>query len=127
MPKRDITLCHPILQNAWCDVSEAYLRKYPSLPKPILTATYRSNDEQGELYKKGRTMGGKIVTNIKKDGKHNNMPAEAFDIAFKNSDGTLDWSGQNFRNFAGIMEMMYPMVVWGGSWKSFKDLPHFEV
>ncbi len=62
-----------------------------------------------------------------KDGKHNSYPSKAFDIAFKKADGSLDWSPNNFKNFAAIVKKTSPLVEWGGDWKSFKDLPHFQV
>jgi peptidoglycan L-alanyl-D-glutamate endopeptidase CwlK len=80
-----------------------------------------------ELYAKGRTAPGKIVTYIQQNGKHNSKPAKAFDIAFKKKDGTLDWSPALFKKFAAIVSLQYPEVEWGGNWKSFKDLPHFQV
>jgi peptidoglycan L-alanyl-D-glutamate endopeptidase CwlK len=54
-------------------------------------------------------------------------PSKAFDIAFKKADGSLDWSANNFKNFAAIIKKVAPLVEWGGDWKSFKDLPHFQV
>jgi peptidoglycan LD-endopeptidase CwlK len=125
MPSRKIEDCTYLLQNAWCDTKEIYLKKYPNSPKPVLTCTFRSNEEQAQLYAKGRTEAGKIVTNIKSGGKHNRRPSEAFDIAFEKPDGSLDWSGVNFKNFADIMKAEYPTIVWGGDWK-MKDMPHFE-
>lgn len=125
MPSRDINDCTPLLQNAWCEAHEGFIKQYPNAPEPIITCTYRSPQEQEELYAKGRTKPGKIVTQLKSGSKHNKKPSEAFDIAFKKSDGGVDWSGTNFRNFAAIMKKLYPQVKWGGNF-SFLDLPHFE-
>lgn len=125
MPEKDISYCVPILQLAWKWGSAEFVKRYPDRPKPILTCTYRSNEEQAKLYAKGRTEAGKIVTQIKSDGKHNQSPAEAFDIAFKTSLGTLDWTGDNFKLFAAIVKEKYPQVKWGGNWR-MKDLPHYE-
>lgn len=125
MPEKDIKYCVLPLQNVWNKAVKIYAERYSDAPQPILTCTYRSNDEQGELYKKGRTLPGKIVTNIKANGKHNVSPSKAFDVAFKKG-GAVDWSGQNFKNFAAIVKEIDPSVVWGGNW-AMKDLPHFEV
>lgn len=124
--ERDIKFCHPILQDVWKEACERYKQIYPNAPQPFLTCTFRSNEEQSKLYARGRTKPGKIVTNIQRNGKHNRMPAEAFDVAFK-KDGRLDWSGVLFRNFAAIVKQIDSRVEWGGDWKSFKDLPHFEI
>ena len=93
MPQKDISYCVPTLQLAWKWASTEFVKRYPDRPKPILTCTYRSNEEQAKLYAKGRTEAGKIVTQIKSGGKHNQSPAEAFDIAFKKPDGIAyrDW------------------------------------
>jgi peptidoglycan L-alanyl-D-glutamate endopeptidase CwlK len=79
------------------------------------------------LYAQGRTKQGAIVTNIKSGGKHNVLPSKAFDIAFKWTDGKLDWSEVHFKNFAAIVKRLNTKVQWGGDWKNFKDLPHFQV
>ena len=52
----------------------------------------------------------------------------AFDIAFKNENGALDWSPALFEKFALIIKQNFNgLIKWGGDWKSFKDRPHFEV
>ncbi|MCO5253628.1 MAG: M15 family metallopeptidase [Bacteroidetes bacterium] len=95
--------------------------------EPFLTCTHRPNEVQAKLYAKGRTEAGKIVTYAKPgQSKHNQKPSKAFDIAFKK--GTqLSWDASKFRKFAEIITAKYPQVVWGGNFKSFKDLPHFEI
>lgn len=127
MPSRDITLCDERLQRAWEYGKKKFGLQYPNNPQPILTCTYRSNEEQAKLYAQGRTTKGAIVTYIKSGGKHNQQPAEAFDIAFVTKNKQLDWSAHNFQLFASIVLAVYPEVKWGGHWKRFKDLPHFEV
>ena len=127
MPSRKIEDCVQPLQEAWRIASSEYAKAYPSAPQVFLTCTYRSNLEQAELYAQGRTKAGARVTNIAKNGKHNSYPSKAFDIAFKKADGSLDWSATNFKNFAAIVKKTYPLIEWGGDWKSFKDLPHFQV
>lgn len=127
MASRQIEDCDPILQKAWRDGQRTYLYLNGGDPEPFLTCTYRSNAEQSELYAKGRTIDGKIVTNISKNGKHNQRPSKAFDIAFKNKNGALDWSPILFQRFAAILAIQSPKVKWGGNWSSFKDYPHFEI
>lgn len=109
----------------WTQCSKIYAEKYPGEPQPFLTCTFRSNEEQKELYAKGRTAPGKIVTYIRENGKHNTYPAKAFDIAFKKQ-ARLDWSPIHFRRFAKIVADVFEDVEWGGNWSKFKDLPHFE-
>ena len=128
MPSRKITDCEYTLQRAYTLAAREFRAKYPADPQPFLTCTFRTNEEQAELYAKGRTKPGKIVTQIRKGGKHNVYPAKAFDIAFKNESGALDWSPALFSKFAAIIKANFNgLVKWGGDWQSFKDLPHFEV
>jgi peptidoglycan L-alanyl-D-glutamate endopeptidase CwlK len=127
MPSRKIQDCDTRLQEVWNKAYELYTITYPDAPKVFLTCTYRSPAEQLDLYAQGRTKQGAIVTNIKSGGKHNVLPSKAFDIAFKWTDGKLDWSEVHFKNFAAIVKRLNTKVQWGGDWKNFKDLPHFQV
>ena len=126
MPSREIADCTELLQLVWKQTSRVYAEKYKEEPQPFITCTYRTNLEQAKLYAQGRTTPGKIVTQISQNGKHNVFPAKAFDIAFK-KDGSLDWSPLHFRRFAKIVNDLFDGVKWGGDWRTFKDLPHFEV
>ena len=126
MPSRDIQDCAELLQLVWLQAAKVYAEKYADMPQPFLTCTFRTNEEQKELYAKGRTKPGKIVTYIRENGKHNTHPAKAFDIAFKKQGG-LDWSPIHFKRFAKIVSELSDGVEWGGDWSRFKDLPHFEV
>ena len=127
MPSRNIKDCVQTLQDAWTKASAEFLVKHPQLPKPILTCTHRTEEEQAALYAQGRTTKGKIVTQLKTGSKHNFFPSQAFDIAFVRKDRALDWSPQYFKLFADIVKEVAPDVKWGGNWKKFKDMPHFEV
>jgi peptidoglycan L-alanyl-D-glutamate endopeptidase CwlK len=127
MPSRNIKDCVPQLQDAWTNASAQFISKHPTLPKPFLTCTHRTEEEQAVLYAQGRTTRGKIVTQLKSGSKHNFFPAQAFDIAFVRKDRALDWSPQYFKLFADILKEVAPTVKWGGDWKKFKDFPHFEI
>lgn len=126
MSSRDPNDLHPILKERWYDAQEAYVQEYPALPQPFLVQTYRSVDDQNADYAKGRTVPGKIITNAKGgQSLHNYMPALAFDIAFKDSKGSVDWNDEYlFENFAKIAKRFG--LAWGGDWKGFKDKPHFQ-
>lgn len=101
---------------------------FPNGHRPILTHTYRSNDEQNELYEQGRTKPGKIVT-YKRGGqsKHNVFPSKANDVAFLNDAGELIYPETDLKLFAQLVKALNAGIVWGGDWKEFKDRPHFEV
>lgn len=82
---------------------------------------HRTFAEQDELYAKGRTAGGSIVTNAK-GGYSNHNFGLAFDIVGITGgkvDYNLDWGVVSKIGKAQDFE-------WGGDWKSFTDKPHFQ-
>ena len=95
---------------------------------PIVTEGYRSPERQDELYTRGRSAPGPIVT-YKRGGesKHNTLPSRALDVAFLLADGSVSWSGLLLSKFARLMKAADARVRWGGDWQKFKDRPHFEV
>ena len=95
---------------------------------PIVTEGYRSPERQDELYTRGRSAPGPIVT-YKRGGesKHNALPSRALDVAFLLADGSVSWSGLLLSKFARLMKAADARVRWGGDWQKFKDRPHFEV
>lgn len=106
---------------------------------------HRSVEEQQEIYAKGRTKPGNIVTHVdgvNKKSKHNHDPSMAVDIL----PYPIDWERTDqMRYFAGHVmataNLLYAQgiithkVRWGGDWKRtnlvkpnrFQDLPHFEL
>ena len=99
----------------------------PDEPQPFITCTFRSVDEQNELYTHGRNGDTRPKITNAKGGQslHNFLPSFSFDIAFvTGKDGKVDWSEHLFRKFAEIF-CRDPNLDWGGNWKKFKDLPHF--
>lgn len=122
---RDINDCILPLQTAWKQAQELWKEKYPDLPQPFLTCTYRTPAEQDELYAIGRTKPGAKVTNARGGASyHNSMPSRAFDIAFVTMNKKLDWSPHLFDKMGAIL--MPLGVEYGGSWKKLKDRPHFQ-
>ena len=123
MPSRDIQDLHPILRIAYSKAIDAYKIKYPNDPQPFTTCTYRSEDEQNQLYNSKPK-----VTNAKGgESPHNYRPALAFDIAFIVLNKKLDWNTKYFQNLADILKTIEPKVEWGGSWIKFKDAPHYQL
>jgi peptidoglycan L-alanyl-D-glutamate endopeptidase CwlK len=89
----------------------------------IITSTYRSIEEQNQLYQQGRSKPGNRVTNAKGGDSYHNWRV-AFDFApLKN--GKIDWNDTDlFKRCGKIAEECG--LEWGGSWKSFKDYPHCQ-
>jgi len=98
----------------------------------FITHGYRSITEQQKLYAQGRTVEGKKVTNcdgVKNKSKHNHLPAKAFDIAIK-VNGEITWNEKYYKEmgayFKGIAAKLGIKITWGGDFKNFKDLVHYE-
>ena len=128
MPSRELKDLDSKLVNAYNLAKGIYANRYPNEPQPFITCTYRSNEEQNQLYALGRTVKGKIVTNAKAgQSKHNSLPSKAFDIAFIGLDKKLNWNKKYFKMFADIVKEVEPSIVWGGNFKSIPDAPHYEL
>ena len=91
---------------------------------------HRGKEKQNRYYKEGKS---KIQW---PDGKHNNYPSEAVDVA----PYPIDWEDRDrFHYFGGfVMGLAKSMDIslrWGGDWdmdtqvkdNKFDDLPHFEL
>ena len=99
-----------------------------ALGLPFVSQGHRSAEMQDELYTRGRTAPGPVVT-YKRGGesKHNSLPSRALDVAFLLADGEVSWSATLLEKFARLMKAADARVHWGGDWPGFKDRPHFEV
>jgi peptidoglycan LD-endopeptidase CwlK len=94
MASRKLEDCDPKLAKAYLECVEEYKKLYPDYPEPFITCTWRSNEEQEELYMMSRNGkdddgDGKIDepdewrTNARAgQSKHNLRPSKALDIAF---------------------------------------------
>lgn len=101
---------------------EVFLAECKAAGLPVLvTQTLRDNEYQATLYAKGRTAPGSIVTNSRTTTFHGT--GLAFDIC-KNIRGEEYSDAEFFRKCAEIGKRVG--FSWGGDWRSFKDLPHFQ-
>lgn len=96
----------------------------------IITEGFRSKEYQDELYAKGRTKPGQIVTSARgSDYASQHQWGIAFDVALRyDVDGDGDWKDDIY-NTKGIKDAAKIAkkigLGWGGDWKSFPDTPHF--
>ncbi len=95
----------------------------------LITQGLRTWEEQDALYSKGRTSPpiGKqsIVTNAKGGQSYHNFGL-AVDIVVLDSIGKADWDTNHPGWAAAAKTGKSVGLAWGGDWKSFKDLPHFQ-
>ncbi len=89
--------------------------------KVKITETYRSQERQNELYAKGRTTPGQIVT-WTKNSRHTSR--RAWDICQNIRGREYDTSTGFFDKCGEIAASLG--ITWGGTW-STPDRPHFEV
>ena len=78
--------------------------------------TYRSQERQAELFNKG-------VTKLKTNGMHHF--GIAADLIFLNGKNP-SWDSKNNWQRLGTLGQALGLE-WGGSWKNFVDLPHFQL
>ncbi len=84
---------------------------------------YRTLAEQDEIYARGRTSPGEIVTLV--TGGHSFHNARrAIDLAIVDTaTGKPIWEKPLFDKLAAVKDKK---LEWGGAWKEFVDLPHFQ-
>ena len=97
-----------------------------------LSYVYRSPEEQDALYAQGRTKPGAKVTNAK-GGQSIHNYGLAVDIVLIIDGKTASWDTK--KDFDKDKQADWMEVVsefkkagweWGGDWRTFKDMPHFE-
>lgn len=123
---------HKVLLEKYLAAIIIWDEQYVDLPKPFIVCTHRSSKRQDELYSQGRDTEGDIVTNARGgQSPHNFIPSFAFDIAFKTELGVLgvEETHELFGKFAKILAKLdkNDQIVWGGDFKTFYDIPHFEL
>ncbi|MBA4285456.1 MAG: hypothetical protein C0434_07990 [Xanthomonadaceae bacterium] len=98
----------------------------------------RSLDRQRELFRlgKSRTMDSRHLPKIPAGAPHLPPVSHAVDLAplvdlDGDGDRELTWESKHFLPIARAMlaeaAKQKVAIVWGGSWKSFVDMPHFEL
>jgi peptidoglycan LD-endopeptidase CwlK len=132
---RDVELTHPIFYKNKDAILNAINSKLLNGNTAKIISTHRTQADQFELYKKGRTFKngswvktGSTVTNIdgfKKLSMHNYLPCLSIDIGIFDKNGAyLDNSTEYKKVKHGALKIG---ADWGGDWSSFVDQPHIEL
>jgi len=118
MPSRDPLDLHPELQKRWEWMQREWGERYPDAPAPFLTTTHRPASEQQALVNAGRSRAqpGQSL--------HNPKPALAFDVAFRQSDGSITWEFPWFQAWGELAEGIG--LEWGGRFPGLIDGPHVQ-
>jgi peptidoglycan LD-endopeptidase CwlK len=100
--------------------------------KVRITQGLRTFEEQDALYAIGRTKPGKKVTNAKGGSSIHNY-GFAVDICLiidnkvASFDTVKDWDNDKVADWFECVKIFAKHGwEWGGNWKTFKDLPHFD-
>ncbi|MCL7943691.1 M15 family metallopeptidase [Marinobacter sp. ATCH36] len=89
----------------------------------IISGT-RTYDEQNQLFRRGRYGNpGPVITRAR-GGQSNHNFGIAWDIGIFREDGTYSVSESDYD---AVAEYAAGPLVWGGSWLSFKDSPHYQL
>jgi LysM repeat protein len=95
----------------------------------LVTQGLRTSEEQDALYAKGRTVppiGKKFVVTNARGGQSWHNFGLAFDIVVLDALGKNDWDVSH-PGWAQAAELGKSVgLEWGGDWKGFKDMPHFQ-
>lgn len=114
-----ISKLHPSIRNkARAFINEAEKQGM----KLKVTSGGRTYEEQNKLYAQGRTTSGNIVTNAKAGYSWHNFFL-AFDVV-PVENGKINWNSKNWKKIGALGKTFG--LEWGGDWKTFKDLPHFQ-
>ncbi|WP_375140463.1 M15 family metallopeptidase [Cohnella herbarum] len=99
----------------------------------VITDDFRSSGEQDALYRKGRSDGGSIVTQVKGGQSYHNYGL-AIDFALGVAGGKVIWDLEYDGNGNGKSDWMEVVGIakklgfaWGGDWKGFPDYPHLQM
>ena len=107
------------------DKAEAFVRECADAGIDVLIyCTYRSSEEQNELYKIGRTLPGKIITNARGGQSWHNFHA-AFDFV-PTINGKPQWGSKSLYTRCGIIAESLDLE-WAGRWTgSLKETAHCQ-
>lgn len=86
-----------------------------------ITQGLRTMEEQQALYNQGRTTAGAKVTNAKAGSSYHNYGLAIDLVAMDGAKVNWEYDMKKLKPYADKYG-----ISWGGSWRTFKDFPHFE-
>lgn len=123
---------HPLVREEVKNIIKECDEALTGRAKVRITQGLRSFEEQEKLYAIGRITTGKKVTNAKAGQSIHNY-GFAVDICLiidgkvANWDTAKDWDNDQVADWYECVKIFAKHGWdWGGNWKTFKDLPHFE-
>ncbi|MGH2667446.1 M15 family metallopeptidase [Flavobacterium sp.] len=130
--KQKINRLHPSIQAEVITIVNECNTALKGKAKIRITQGFRTFEEQNLLYNQGRTHPGKKITNAKPGQSIHNY-GFAVDICLiiedkiASWDTAKDWDNDKIADWYECVKIFAKFGwEWGGNWKKFKDLPHFE-
>lgn len=130
--QKRINLLHPLVRDEITTIINECNTVLTGKAKIRITQGLRSVEEQNELYAQGRTKAGKKITHAKGgQSVHNYGFAVDICLIIDNKtaswDTAKDWDNDRVADWYECVKIFAKYGwEWGGNWKNFKDLPHFE-
>lgn len=91
-----------------------------------ISQSLRTWAQQDVLYAQGRTAAGRVVTYARGGESFHNFGL-AFDIELLDSSGRPTWDARH-PGWSTVGQIGVALgLSWGGHWKRYQDLPHFEL
>ncbi len=130
--QNQIAKLHPSVRDEITKIIQDCDATLTGKAKVRITQGLRTFAEQDALYAIGRTKPGKKVTNAQA-GKSIHNFGFAVDICMiidkkvASWDTTKDWDNDQVADWFECVKIFAKQGwEWGGNWKTFKDLPHFD-
>ena len=130
--QKRIDKLHPIIRDEVLTIIHECDKALTGKAKIRITQGLRTFQEQTQLYAIGRTKPDKKVTNAKPGQSIHNYGL-AVDICLiidgktASWDTAKDWDNDQIADWYECVKIFAKHGwQWGGNWKTFKDLPHFE-
>ena len=130
--KNQIAKLHPKVRDEATKIIQECDIALSGKAKVRITQGLRTFAEQEKLYNQGRTTPGKKVTNAKAGQSIHNY-GFAIDICLiidgktASWDTAKDWDNDKIADWYEAVKIFAKHGwEWGGNWKTFKDLPHFD-
>jgi len=124
---------HPSIRTATMIAVTSAQAALTGRAQPRITFGLRTFEEQQALYDQGRTKPGQKVTNAKPGQSYHNYGL-AIDVALLidgkelSWDTGKDWDGDKQSDWMEVVAAFKKAgFAWGGDWRTFKDMPHFEM
>jgi peptidoglycan L-alanyl-D-glutamate endopeptidase CwlK len=123
---------HPVVREEMKKIIEDCNKSLTGKAKVRITQGLRTSEEQAKLYAQGRTVPGKKITNARPGQSIHNY-GFAVDICLiideksASWDTAKDWDNDRIADWYECVKIFARYGwEWGGNWKTFKDLPHFQ-